>query len=83
LAGKAKSDIRVARTKQLVSADELPPAVMDTVRNTFPGAAVRKAARLTKGSETWYQVALASGKHGKERLAVAADGRLLTSKEHK
>jgi hypothetical protein len=82
----AKTALRSAKSasrKQFVTADALPAAVADTIRTEQPGATVRKAVRLTKGSETWYQVALADGKRGKARLVIGADGRLLTSKTHK
>ena len=80
-AGQAAGQGRAGR--DVLSADQLPAAVSQSVQAAYPQGTILKALRVTKGAAVRYDVAVKNRKGARAALVVSADGQILKSQKRK
>lgn len=64
------ADGTVAEIEETIAAGDLTPEVQQAIQKKYPGAAVVKAERVTKGDKIAYEVI---ARHGKRRVSLEFD----------
>ncbi len=64
----------ILKSEEGIDTGELPPAVANAVHKMYPQATVKKAGKMTRGSNSFFEIALRNAP--KKEVLFSPDGRL-------
>jgi len=84
--GNVKRDLlftsagKIAEIEETISTDGLPKVSIPMIENKIPGAKVKSAEKVTRGSNVTYELAV-TGKKGKFEVVLNKEGKIIKSQK--